>query len=258
MNSFDEKTQQALGYYVYMLVDPNGDEPFYIGKGHNNRVFDHIRYAIDNPDVTSDKCDRIRAIGASNVKHVILTHGLTESEAFRLEALYIDLMRYVGFPLSHQINGHNANEIGIMTADEVIRLYNAEKLDTIGEDCIVININARYNRADGSTAIYNATKQAWRIGKGRINSQSLPIRYVLSEYRGLIIEVFKVNKWYEVERMTQKTKKPYVAYGFDGEVAEESVRNKYINKSIADRKVRGRANPISFPDSINKKSNLGS
>ena len=256
MNSFDEKTQQALGYYVYMLVDPNGDEPFYIGKGHNNRVFDHIRYAIDNPDVTSDKCDRIRAIGASNVKHVILTHGLTESEAFRLEALYIDLMRYVGFPLSHQINGHNANEIGIMTADEVIRLYNAEKLDTIGEDCIVININARYNRADGSTAIYNATKQAWRIGKGRINSQSHPIRYVLSEYRGLIIEVFKVKEWYPVKRTygpkCAKAGEQYDAYGFDGDVAEESVRSLYINKSIADRKVRGRANPVSFPDSINK------
>lgn len=256
MNSFDEKTQQALGYYVYMLVDPNGDEPFYIGKGHNNRVFDHIRYAIDNPDVTSDKCDRIRAIGASNVKHVILTHGLTESEAFRLEALYIDLMRYVGFPLSRQINGHNANEIGIMTADEVIRLYNAERLDTIGEDCIVININARYNRADGSTAIYNATKQAWRIGKGRINSQSHPIRYVLSEYRGLIIEVFEVEYWYIVKRTygmkSKKAGEQYDAYGFKGKRAKDSVRNLYINKSIADRKVKGRANPISFPDSINK------
>ena len=32
MNSFDEKTQQALGYYVYMLVDPNGDEPFTLEK----------------------------------------------------------------------------------------------------------------------------------------------------------------------------------------------------------------------------------
>lgn len=252
MYSFDEKTRKALGYYVYMLIDPNDKKPFYIGKGKNDRVFEHIQYAIKNPTVTSEKCDKIREIGAERVEHVILTHRLTETEAYRLEALFIDLMRYVGFPLSHQIGGHQVETIGIMTADEVTRLYNAERLDTIGDDCIVININAKYNRADGPTAIYDATKQAWRISKTRIHSKSRQINYVLSEYRGLIIEVFKVNKWYEVERITQKTKKPYVAYGFDGEVAEDSVRNKYINKSIADRKVRGRSNPISFPDSINK------
>ena len=53
---FDEKTQQALGYYVYMLIDPSNNKPFYVGKGKNNRVFDHIEYAFKNPSDCSDKC----------------------------------------------------------------------------------------------------------------------------------------------------------------------------------------------------------
>lgn len=256
MNTFDVKAQKALGYYVYMLVNPNDGKPFYIGKGKGNRVFDHIQDAINNPNVTSDKFDTIREIGAERVKHVILTHGLTETEAFRIEALFIDLLIYVGFPLTNDDSGHHIKEIGIMTSDEIIRLYNAERLDKIGDDCVVININAQYNRAEGTEAIYRATKEAWRIAKWRINSKSHPIRYVLSEYRGLIIDVFKVKEWYPVKRTyglkCAKAGEQYDAYGFDGDVAEESVRNLYINKSIADRKARGRANPVSFPDSINR------
>lgn len=253
MNQFDEKTQKALGYYVYMLIDPRDDKPFYIGKGKNNRVFDHIQGAIKNPNDNRDKYDKIREIGPDKVKHVILTHGLaSEAEAYRLEALYIDLMKYVGFPLANEVSGHHIEQSGIMTADEITRMYNAERLDRIGDDCIVININAMYNRADGPEAIYKATKEAWKIGKNRLPY----IKYVLSEYRGLIIEVFKVKEWYGVKRISHpkdKTKqgKEYTAYGFIGEIAEEEVRKLYMNKSIADRKIQGRANPISYPESIN-------
>lgn len=38
---FDEKTKQKLKKYVYMLIDPRDNRPFYIGQGVNDRVFDH-------------------------------------------------------------------------------------------------------------------------------------------------------------------------------------------------------------------------
>lgn len=252
---FDERTQKQLGYYVYMLIDPRNKKPFYVGKGHENRVFDHINNAVKNPNIMSDKSDTIREIVAENenVEHVILTHGLaSEDEAYKIEAITIDLLKYIGLDLTNEVSGHHVAESGIMTTDEIERLYNAERLDKIGDDCVVININKRYNRACGSDKIYQATKQAWRIGKNRTKS----IHFVLSEFRGLIVEVFKVEEWYEITRTYGDNCKnaggKYTAYGFNGKVADNSIRKLYINKSIADRKVQGRSNPISYADSINK------
>lgn len=241
-----------------MLIDPKDGKPFYVGEGYGNRVFDHIRSAIENPTATSDKLDKIREIGPQNVKHVILVHGLeSQKEALRIESVVIDLLRYLGHPLTisltNIVGGHHANSIGLMTTDEISRLYSAKPLDYIGADCMVININGLYERGMDSERIYRATKEAWRIGKNRTKT----IKYVLSEYHGLIVEVFEVKEWYAVERtLGDKCKKAgekYTAYGFNGKVADDSIRNLYINRSIADKKSKGRANPISYAESINKK-----
>lgn len=253
MDLFDEKTKKALGYYVYMLIDPRNEKPFYVGKGVNNRVFDHIRNAMDNPTISTEKCDVIREIGPDKVKHVIVTHGLsTEADAYRIEAVLIDVLNYSGLPLTNKATGQHANESGIMTTDEIKRLYNAPELKHINDDCVIININGLYNRAMGMNDIYRATKETWRIAKRRLKN----IKYVLSEYRGLIVEVFEVDKWYPKERpygiKSKRAGQTYTGYGFDGHLAPDEIRRLYINKSIAHQKEKGKANPITY--TIDKKS----
>lgn len=138
-----------------------------------------------------------------------------------------------------------------MTSEEVIRLYNAQQLDQIGDDCVLININRTYRRGNGANPIYQATKETWfKIGN------MLERKYVLSEYRGLIVEVFEVENWYEKQRPKNKTigkddrgKKiqiqiDAIGYGFDGKPAPNEIRNIYINKSIAHKKLRGQRNPV--------------
>jgi hypothetical protein len=238
---FDEKTVQELQYYVYMLTDPTGRKPFYIGKGTANRVFNHLAFALSETDERNLKYDKIRGIQSSGlqVEHVIVRHGLTEKGALQIEAALIDSLIYSGVLLTNKASGHNSIEKGLMTSNEVIRLYNAPPLDEIGSNCIIFNIRKNYKRGSGEQAIYQATKETWSMGKGRTNG----IKYVLSEYKGLIVEVFEVEEWYEQERGynpgTQKFGQKKVGYGFNGHVAPNEIREKYVNTSIAHKKKRG-------------------
>ena len=46
---FRQKVKEALGYYVYALVDPRDWKIFYIGKGKGNRIFHSA--AVEPPDI---------------------------------------------------------------------------------------------------------------------------------------------------------------------------------------------------------------
>ena len=73
---FSQAVIENLQYYVYFLLDPRGDNVFYIGKGIGNRVFNHMEGAIEDR-IESEKLDTIRDIINSGykVKHYILRHG---------------------------------------------------------------------------------------------------------------------------------------------------------------------------------------
>ena len=248
IENWDEKTKRHLGYYVYMLFDPRDKRPFYIGKGIENRVFNHLNRALTDIDISNAKYDTIRNIEecGQTVGHIIVRHDLTEDEAFKIEASLIDAFIYSGILLSNKVSGHNSIEKGLMTSNEIKRLYNAEQLNEIDNDCILININRKYQRGKGLQTIYEATKETWTIRKSKLNQ----IRYVLSEYRGQIVEVFKVDNWYPKERGYLPNAKRYgetkIGFGFDGEIAPDEIRNKYINKSIAHLKKKGAASAIRY------------
>ena len=156
---FDEKTKQQLKSYVYFLIDPSTKKPFYVGKGNNDRVFDHMRCALELESV-SDKYDIIRRIHSENkiVEHIIVRHGLTDIEAFEIEAALIDVLDYLSSGLTNISGGQKSIEKGLMTSDEIIRLYNAQPLTEISSDCLIININKQYKRGLGKDSVYTTTE----------------------------------------------------------------------------------------------------
>ncbi len=237
---FDNKTVELLEYYVYALINPVDNTPFYIGKGVGNRVFNHKHCAIQYED-SSLKLDTIRDIISKNLEvgHIIIRHGLKESEAFEVEASLMDFGNYIGLNLSNIVEGHHVGFKGLMTTDEIIRLHNAQPLDKLEHSAIIININKKYNRGNSSDAIYQATKQAWIVGEHRRNT----VEYALAEYSGIVIEVFHIEEWYPVHIPNAKRQN---RWGFNGAVASDDVRELYINKSIAHTKKKGAANPIKY------------
>ena len=64
---FDQLTIEKLDYYVYALINPTDNRPFYIGKGIGNRVFNHQNCAIKDKN-SNLKLDTIREIISSGLK----------------------------------------------------------------------------------------------------------------------------------------------------------------------------------------------
>jgi hypothetical protein len=131
---FSQAVCEKIGYYVYLLKEPITEKVIYVGKGKNNRIFNHIQCAIDN-ELVSDKLDEIRRIGTENIKHYILRHGLTEEQALEIESACIDLLGLDN--LKNAVNGHNAWERGLKSIDEIKQHYDA-RIITIEEPSIII------------------------------------------------------------------------------------------------------------------------
>ena len=237
---FEPSVAEKIEAYVYALIDPQTEQPFYIGKGRNNRVFSHVACELENPN-PSDKYDTIKKIRSSGatVRHLILRHGMTDLAALDVESALIDFCAVINHPITNIVLGHGASAFGAMTADEVIRKYQAAPLSQIEDGFVLININKTYKRAKGQKSYYDATKESWAIDK----SKTATLRYALSEYRGFIVEVFKIARWYPVET-TDKNGKPRTRWGFEGSIAEAGVRNRYLNKSV--QKAPGASNPIRY------------
>ena len=233
---FDQITSEKLKFYVYCLIDPKTNKPFYIGKGKGNRVFEHAKSSIES-ELISDKLEKIREINSEGfkVKHIIIRHGLSEDEAFKVESSLIDFMRHFGKGLTNEVFGHGTFKFGLMKANEIISTYNAKPLKTLQHNVVIININKTYERAKGGISIYNATHESWIISKKRRQI----LEYALSEYKGIIVGVYKINEWYKSLDGPRR-------WGFNGEEASDDIKNIYLNKSVKHTKKRGAANPIKY------------
>ncbi len=81
INEFPKSVIERLGCYVYLLIDPETDEIFYVGKGTGNRIFQHINSAINSPQ-ESDKLNKIRVIQAKRLQVTLKYKNLTEHMLF--------------------------------------------------------------------------------------------------------------------------------------------------------------------------------
>jgi hypothetical protein len=241
---FDNLTAEKLEYYVYALINPITNKPFYIGKGKDNRVFAHKEDVLNNKDntISSLKAEEIVTILNSglDIEHIIIRHGLKESESFLLESTLIDFINFFDEKLKNIVLGHESNFYGIKTTDEIIRLYNAPKLEELFHEVIIININRNYLKAkSNNSSIYEATKQAWVIGEPK---RSI-VKFALAEYQGIIIGVFEIENWYPIQTNNNTNNS---RWGFNGKKADSEISDLYMNKSILHVKKPGAANPIRY------------
>lgn len=239
-----------LGYYVYLYVDPRNNQPFYVGKGTGNRAFSHLTDQSESP-----KVEYIKRLALEGLEPVIelLAFGLDEETAFKVEAAAIDL---IGFEnLTNKVLGHGARKAGRMTVEEVQARLAVEPIGEITEPCALIKINDSFPDSASRTdqELYDATRGMWKMN---IDQARAKAKFVLAIYGGVVREVYEVTEWlpanstmYSEASKNWKGTENYKTEGrieFVGKIAIESIRKKYLWKSVSHLYKPGNANPVMY------------
>lgn len=231
MKKFSRETAERVGWYVYRLIDPTNGETFYVGKGKDNRVFDHVSLELSeqpDEDLKKERISRIVTIGLKPI-YLIHRHGIpTEQAAFEVEAALIDA--YPG--LTNAVGGHGSGVRGCMSAQQVEELYRlAEAQFPSAEKILLIIVNR--SATDGKPLI-EATAGDWKLNQSRAARADI----VLAVVDGAIREAYRLHG--NLIQVGDRWRLPLVE-------ADEEVRSRYRNKRVPGvfRKP-GSANPIRY------------
>ena len=234
INEFPRSVIDKLGYYVYLLIDPTSNKVFYVGKGTGNRIFAHINNALTSP-IESDKLDKIRSIQSlgSEIKYAIIRHGLTEKEAFEVEAALIDFIDIR--ELTNIVVGHDSDSRGLMSITDIIAKYLAPEIDIV-EPVVLITVNRLYKRNMNEDELYEITRGNWVTGTRRSKA-----RYAFCVYNGTVRQIYEIKSWYPVKARSLDAKSQN-RWRFDGNVASELQH--YVGGNV--EKYIGAQNPIRY------------
>lgn len=221
---FSPETCRNLKHYVYALVDPRDKYVFYIGKGKDNRVFNHVEEAlkIKNASKKVEEKEKVKIIKeinkkGLNVRHYILRSGLTEELAKEIEAILIDLLNLenLGFKriITNINKGIDSKKRGAKSVEEIEEFYAPAIKFNSDDKILCVNIAKSYK---AGTPVYEAAKEAWGLNKKRRDE----VTHVLAISNGIVRGVFKPTHWYPAgDKLV-------------GFVGEELKNSPYLHKSV--------------------------
>ncbi|MFT6333014.1 MAG: hypothetical protein ACJAW3_001364 [Lentimonas sp.] len=275
INKFKKEVSEVLGVYVYCLVDPRNKKVFYVGKGSNNRAFQHevateklIREenreafkAMDEKDKKSfleekkieerEKCKIIKEIKDSEqeVGYVIHRHipfytdkeeyGKVDKKTANKIAFEIEASLIDVYGLENLTNsqaGHGSSTRGSQLAEDLNDNLSREPITEFSEEIMAICINKSYKNKEN---IYDSVREAWTCSL----ESAEKCEFVLAERFGVCVGVFKPTRWYTHKDETNRK-------AFEGEEVKNS---KYLKKKLPERS-RGESMPFRyFPKKLKNK-----
>lgn len=237
--------EENLDYYVYLLIDPRNDRAFYIGKGTGGRCFSHVHEARKTTrDSKGDyeKLATIRAIetAGQDVRIDILRHGLTEDEAFHIEAAAMDLL---GFSeLTNRVVGQGTRHRGRMGVDDINAQYGAKPVEfDTSHRVILIRVPKRFSRGMSRSDLYEATRVWWRMGSRRKKAE-----YAMAVHGGVVRAVYRIEGW--IKPTPEDIAGDPVREGRHGFVgqADEEMEQRYLFSDVTEWLPQGAQNPIKY------------
>ena len=134
-------------------------------------------------------------------------------------------------------------KVEMMTLDR--RKQSARPL-TVTDPVILIRINRLYRDGMTEDELYDATRSCWKLGSRRNLA-----KYALAVFEGVVREVYEIAGWHEGGSTPCKSgihKKPRTErrWEFTGQKAEDSVRSRYVGRSVAGYFTQGQQNPVKY------------
>lgn len=239
---FPPEVCEAVGSYVYRLVDPRNGQTFYVGKGKGNRIFQHAQGALkSDPEEGSLKIRRIQAIHAGGMDGLSIVHkyGMDDATALAVEAALID-----AYPrLTNLVKGH-AVDFSVSSAGQILQRYAAEKVV-----CHHAVMEILVRCVGVGPELYEQTRFAWKLSP----KNALACDYIFAIRNGIVREVYKAQKWVPANDPALGALADDALakrWAFIGDVAPDDIRALYVGKSV-ERREPGAANPIRYRSSAN-------
>lgn len=239
ITEFSKETRRTLKSYVYTYTDPRNNKVFYVGKGRDNRCFSEGRskeFLVKIEDIKADGLEP---------KIDILASGLDDDGALAIEAAVIET-----YGIENLLNKAKGKDIRKRSVEDIERESNKETIDIsrLPYKVLSISINKTYPTIDPHDpfALYEITRACWSFRSGpkeALNHEE--VKYVLATYNDRILEVYKVEKWFDCNAIMHSrnhySERP--RWAFVGNIADEAVRKQFVNKLLPPKK-QGEANPL--------------
>lgn len=242
-----------LGYYVYTYSDPQDNKPFYVGKGVRGRVLEHM--GVSGSSEKGRKLDELRSAGVLP-RLEIIRHGMTESEAYVVEAALIETLGLDN--LVNEVAGKGTSKYGRMTLAQLCSRYAASPVGVFSEPTILFRLSStfRYSMAgDGASerdrlSLFEATCGTWNLGDNRNK-----MKYAMAVFDNVVQEIYEIRSWHpggtrKYETLDRSGDHSHL-WEFDGvRCMEKEVREAYMGKNVKKHFPRGFAGSFRycFPD----------
>ena len=244
---FSRAAKSLLGYYVYRLVDPRNGQTFYVGKGKNDRVFQHMQGVSPKDWKDRSKDEEVSEEGAkiSLIKEIlgeqlkvicfIHRHDMNEDTAYEVEGALIDAYG----TLKNAQTGHGNRIRGCMCVDQIEKKARAKEVqfDDVKEKFVVIKIRRR-TLSYHNGRIYEAVRGNWVIDPKHAERHP-----VLACVDGIIEQAFTVNRWDKSAPEKVKGRQRFIFSGEPSQELTQRFRGMVLPKSF---RRKGQSNPIRY------------
>ena len=247
ITEFPSNIIQELNYYVYIYSDPDTLKPFYIGKGKGNRCFNHLFQEGDTEKIK--KIQELKEQGKNPIIEILIW-GVDEETALKVEAAAIDLIGIEN--LTNLQKGHHSAMYGRIDVDVLYNRFNRDELnrEDITENVMFIKVNG-YHYGMTDFQLYDQTRRSWKVNEDRVKR----VEYAFAIYEGLVLEVYKIAGWFPAHTTYNSilVSEDVIIrdiegkrFEFVGQVADDSIRKKYVGKSVTSFYKKGEQNPIKY------------